>query len=194
MREIHKVNTVYDEDEFHQAFSYYPTKSLPCLPQALGLTHRCHGGQVGKILKVALEQKVLYRVMGPWSIVISHLPLITFSEPGLVLDAWGPELPEGTRAVPGASDIIRHTHTRDPCAKKSTWWVITVTLRTESRSPSFSGFPLAFGNVHGSDGRWSMGWTRWPGCSALLSKETGSFLCRSLGMQCVILQLWHVGH
>lgn len=91
MRGIHKVNTVYDEDEFHQAFSYYPMKSLPCPPQALGLTHHRHGGQVGRILKVALEQKVLYRVMGPWSIVISHLPLITFSEPGLVLDAGGPE-------------------------------------------------------------------------------------------------------
>lgn len=65
MRGIHKVNTVYDEDEFHQAFSYYPMKSLPCPPQALGLTHHRHGGQVGRILKVALEQKVLYRVMGP---------------------------------------------------------------------------------------------------------------------------------
>lgn len=65
--------------------------TTPCLPQALGLTHHRHGGQVGRILKVALEQKVLYRVMGPWSIVISHLPLITFSEPGLVLDAGGPE-------------------------------------------------------------------------------------------------------
>ena len=91
MRGIHKVNTVYDENEFHQAFSYYAMKSLPCPPQALGLTPRRHGGQVGRILKVASEQKVLYRVMGPWSIVISHLPLITFSEKGLVLDAGGPE-------------------------------------------------------------------------------------------------------
>lgn len=64
-----------------------------------------------KILKVAWEQKVLYSIMGPRSIVISHLPLITFSEPGLLLDARPAELPEGTRVVPGASDIISPTHT-----------------------------------------------------------------------------------
>lgn len=60
----------------------------------LALTHHHHGvggggrGQ-GGILKVALEQKVLQREMGPKSIVTSHLLLITFSEPGLLLDAWG---------------------------------------------------------------------------------------------------------
>lgn len=47
---------------FIKLFHTMPWKSLHAI-QALGLTHRRHGGQVGRILKVALEQKVLYGVM-----------------------------------------------------------------------------------------------------------------------------------
>lgn len=45
----------------HGKYPMSSTCSSPCL------THHHHGGRVGgeKILKVALEQKVLYRVMGP---------------------------------------------------------------------------------------------------------------------------------
>ena len=97
--------------------------------------------------------------MGPRSIVISHLPLITFSESGLLLDARG--LRAAWRDWGGPRCFWHHqahTHTRDPCAKKSTWWVITVTVPTESRFRAFSGSPLAFRKVYGSA-------RRWPGCS-----------------------------
>lgn len=111
-------------------------------------------GGWGEILKVALEQKVLYNVMGPQSIVISHLPLITFSEPGLLLDARCLRVAWRDWGGPRCSDIIRHTHMVLRCQEKqlvnyyhhfSDWKQVR----------SFSGFPLAFGNVPGSEGRWS---------------------------------------
>lgn len=91
--------------------------------------------------------------MGPWSIVISHLSLITFSEPGLLLEARALSCLRGL----GQSQVLLTSsgiHTRDPCAKKSTWGVITV-MATERGCHSFSGRPLALGNVHGSEGRLS---------------------------------------
>jgi hypothetical protein len=59
-----------------------------CHMSRIVLMYCHHEARVGRrVLKVELEQKVLHRVMGPQSIVISHSPLVTFSEWALLLDA-----------------------------------------------------------------------------------------------------------
>lgn len=86
------MNTVYDENEFHQAFFILCHEKSPMPATGSGSNTSSSWGQVGRILKVALEQKVLYGVMGPLKHCNQSLTTDYFQRRGLVLDAGAPKV------------------------------------------------------------------------------------------------------